>query len=343
MCFGHSGSEEEGEQVTSRGKVPKPMLKRRRSPAETDKIEPQDPRKLSKLDSTASTLAQNQQMFTQKPLDSQEALEPTLPAFNDADNDPPQIEELQSARLPQKRTSLSSERTFPIPGIANDTPLDQRTAIIEAHNAPEELYPYTFQQFISLRFYSALHFEFKRSTKMNNSELAACFDLISKTSQQDYKSSSRGWDPDYKMEEMSDKEMMYLLVRQAEGYVGVDKDDEQDSSEKHAGAILGFLSFKFEPEDEELKKMRPVQYIYEIHLDDRLRGQSLGGRMINWAESQARLASISKMMLTVFTVNETARRLYEREGFAKDESSPEDRVTRRKVIKADYIIMSKEL
>jgi ribosomal protein S18 acetylase RimI-like enzyme len=319
------------------------MLKRRRSPAEADKTEPQDPRKLSKLDSTASTLAQNQQMFTQKPFDSQEAPEPTLPASNDADNDPPQIEELQSARFPQKRTSLSSERTFPIPGIASDTPLDQRTAIIEAHNAPEELYPYIFQHFISLRFYSALHFEVKKSTKMSNSELAACFDLISKTSQQDYKSSSRGWDPDYKMEEMSDKEMMYLLVRQAEGYVGVDKDDEQDSSERHAGAILGFLSFKFEPEDEELKKMRPVQYIYEIHLDDRLRGQSLGGRMINWAESQARLASISKMMLTVFTVNEAARRLYEREGFAKDESSPEDRVTRRKVIKADYIIMSKEL
>ena len=343
MCFGRSGSEEEGAQVTTRGKVHKPMLKRRRSPAEQDKTEPQDPRKLSKLDSAASTLVQNQQMFTQKALGPQELPKPTLPASNDADNDPPRIEELQPAQIPQERTSLSSERTFPIPSITDDTPLEQRTATIEAHNAPKELYPYTFQQFISLRFYNALHFEFKRSTKMSNSELAACFDLISKTSQQDYKSSSRGWDPDYKMEEMSDKEMMYLLVRQAEGYVGVDKVDEQGSSERHAGAILGFLSFKFEPEDEELKKMRPVQYIYEIHLDDRLRGQGLGGRMMDWAESQARLVSISKMMLTVFTVNEAARRLYEREGFVKDELSPEDRVTRRKVIKADYIIMGKEL
>ncbi|KAF2624412.1 acyl-CoA N-acyltransferase [Macroventuria anomochaeta] len=178
---------------------------------------------------------------------------------------------------------------------------------------------------------------------MNNSELAACFDLIAKTSQQDYKSSSRGWDPDYKMEEMSDKEMMYLLIRQAKGYVGMDRVSEQDSSANHAGAILGFISFKFEPEEEELKMMRPVQYIYEIHLDDRLRNQGLGGRMIQWAESQARLVKISKMMLTMFTVNKGARRVYEREGFVKDELSPGDRVTRRKVIEADYIIMSKEL
>ncbi|KAF1358143.1 acyl-CoA N-acyltransferase, partial [Lizonia empirigonia] len=161
-----------------------------------------------------------------------------------------------------------------------------------------------------------------RSTKMRNDDLAACFDLISKTSQQDYKASSRGWNPIVKMEEMQDKDMMYLLVRQAEGYLGVDK---------------------LEPEDEEMNKMRSVLYIYEIHLDDRLRGQSLGGRMIRWAESQACLVKITKMMLTVFTVNEGARRLYKREGFVTDESSPEDRVTRRKVIKADYIIMSKEL
>lgn len=343
MCFGHSDLEGESEQMTTRGKVHKPMLKRRRSPAAADNAEPQDPRKLSKLDSTASTLAQTQQMSPQKPSGLQPSPKPTSPPHNNADHESLRAERLQTARDAQARTSTSTELTLPSRRINYDTPLEQRTAYIETHNAPAELYLYTFQQFVNLRFYPALHFELKGSTKMSNSELAACFDLISKTSQQDYKSSSRGWDPDYKMEEMSDQEMVYLLVRQAEGYIGIEKAEEQESSEGHAGAILGFLSFKFEPEDEELKKMRPVQYIYEVHLDDRLRGQSLGGRMLQWAESQARLVNISKMMLTVFTVNEGARRLYEREDFVKDELSPEDRVTRRKVIKADYIIMSKEL
>ncbi|KAH6612767.1 acyl-CoA N-acyltransferase [Boeremia exigua] len=178
---------------------------------------------------------------------------------------------------------------------------------------------------------------------MSNAELGVCFDLIAKTSQQDYQSSRKGWDPGYKMLEMSDKQMMYLLVRQAEGYVGTNKVSEPASSSPNAGEIIGFLSFRFEPEDEDLNLMRPVQYIYELHLDDRLRGQGLGGHMLRWAEEQARLVKISKTMLTVFTVNEGARRLYAREGYVKDMTSPGDRVTRRRVIKPDYIIMGKEI
>jgi ribosomal protein S18 acetylase RimI-like enzyme len=356
MCFGRSDSEGAGGQVTSRGKTHTSLLKRRRSPAaETGPAEPQDARKLSKLDSTASTLANNLQMSPQKPLSPQEAPRARSLSFkgadngaennadNDADNDSLRTERLQSAQTLREGTSSPSKSSLLASSATDDTPLEQRTTFLEAHNAPHELYSSTFDPFVDFRFYRALRFEFKRSTKMSNSELAACFDLISKTSEQDYRSSSRGWDPDYKLEEMSDREMMYFLVRQAEGYIGVDSVSDGHGGAHHAGAILGFMSFKLEPEDEELKLMRPVLYMYEIHLDDRLRGQSLGGRMINWAISQARLVSISKMMLTVFTVNESATRLYEREGFVKDSISPDDRVTRRKVIKADYIIMSKEL
>lgn len=348
MCFGHPDSEGDRGQVTLRGKTHPSLLKRRRSPAaEAGPADPQDARKLSKLDSTASTLAIDHQMPFEKEPGPQEPLGPSSALVNGADNNTDSnslcIERLQSAQTLQERTSASLDGPVSAPSIADEMPLEQRTAFLEAHNAPEELYSHTFQPFVDLQIYRALRFEFKRSTKMSNSELAACFDLISKTSEQDYRSSSRGWDPDYKLEEMSDREMMYFLVRQAEGYIGVDSVDNGDASAPHAGAILGFMSLKLEPEDEELKLMRPVVYMYEIHLDDRLRGQSLGGRMINWAASQARMVKISKMMLTVFTVNENARRLYDREGFVKDASSPEGRVTRRKVIKADYIIMSKEL
>jgi hypothetical protein len=48
-------------------------------------------------------------------------------------------------------------------------------------------------------------------------------------------------------------------------------------------------------------------------------------------------------MLTVFTANKRAKSMYEKLGYSKDECSPGDRVTRNKVIKADYVIMSKSI
>lgn len=347
MCFGDSDLVGAREPKAARSMIGSMKLKRRRSPTGAAQVEPQDSRKLSKLDSTASTLANKQQTTLQKPSSVQEppsqSPPPAVDANDAADNTSVRIEQLQSLQSVRESTSISSESTLSMPSIPDCTPLEQRTALIEAQAAHEAPHSYTYQHFAGLKLYPAIRFELKRSTKINNSELAACFDLISKTSQQDYKSSSLGWDPDYKMEEMTHKEMMYLLVRQADGYMGIDKVSGQGSDVNNAGALLGFLSFKLEPEDEEHHKMRPVQFIYEIHLDDRLRGQGLGGRMLRWAEGQARLVNISKTMLTVFTVNEGARRLYEKEGFVKDGLTPPDRVTRRKIIKADYMIMSKEL
>jgi GNAT superfamily N-acetyltransferase len=238
-------------------------------------------------------------------------------------------------------SSLSPASTLQSTSITDDTSFKQRTKFIEAHNTPEDLS--AFHHFAGLGFSSAIYLELKRSTKMRRSELAACFDLISNTSQEHYKASTRGWDPGYKVEEMTQHDMMYLLVRQAEGYIGVDKTTSPPPNAGSPGGILGFFSFKFEPEDEEYEMMRPVTYIYEIHLDDRLRGQGLGARMIKWVEDQSRLVRISKVMLTVFTANEGAKKMYEREGFGRDPLTPADRVTRRRVIKTDYVIMSKEI
>lgn len=345
MCFGHSDLEGERSHLT-RGKFHKQKLKRGRSPTVAENAQLQDPRKLSKLDSTASTLANNQHTPSQKPTELREAPKPGHPPSTLTDNDSMPIEELHSLRTVQERNSLSSARTLDAyPFTGEDTPIEHHAAYLESHHACEKLYPYGFSEISGCPLFSALQFQFLRSTKLSNDELAVCFDLISTTSQQDYKASSLGWRPAEKMEEMKDKEMMYLVVRQKEGYIGIDKiseADSQESSAMHAGAILGFLSFKFDFDDPP-HDLRQVLYIFELHLDDRLRGQGLGGRMIQWVESQARLVKIRKMMLTVFTSNHGARRLYEKEGFEKDACSPEDRVTRRKVIKADYIIMSKEL
>ena len=104
--------------------------------------------------------------------------------------------------------------------------------------------------------------------------------------------------------------------------------------------MLGFTSFMFTYDDPPYQD-RPVVYIYEIHLSPGLRGKGLGTRLLTFVEDVARASGIAKTMLTVFTANSGARSMYEKAGYERDESSPGDRVMRNKVLKAEYLIMSK--
>lgn len=185
-----------------------------------------------------------------------------------------------------------------------------------------------------------LSFQFVPSAfDLTKDELEACLSLVNKTSGHDYKASSVGWNPRKKREEMLDGEMMYLLVRRRPIDMAGQSSMEETGSDD---GILGFTSFMFTYDDPPHQD-RQVLYIYEIHLEEQLRGQGLGPRLIKFIENAAHACQIKKTMLTVFTANKRAKRMYESLGYAKDESSPNDRVTRNKVIKADYHIMSKSI
>lgn len=192
-------------------------------------------------------------------------------------------------------------------------------------------------------------FELLSAEKIQSIDLETCMSLIEQTSGDDYRASSIGWHPKKKKEEMLDEDMLYLLVRQnntksapqskvsANSYV-----DEFTARLNGTGDIQGFISFMFTQDDPPYED-RDVVYIYEIHLLERLRGRGLGSKLIAFVELAAKHHGISKTMLTVFTANKGARGLYEKLGYGKDECSPKDRIMRRKTIKADYVIMSKEL
>ena len=176
-------------------------------------------------------------------------------------------------------------------------------------------------------------------SKIDESEqiLEECLKLIECTSKADYKASSVGWHPAEKKKEMQDKAMCYLLVRRAPPTDAQEVEKELPDSTK----ILGFLSFMYTNDDPPYEE-REVLYIYEIHLAEQLRGFGLGKCLMKITEEAARKMKISKTMLTVFTSNKGARKLYERLGYGKDACSPADRKTRGRVIEADYIIMSNE-
>ena len=56
-------------------------------------------------------------------------------------------------------------------------------------------------------------------------------------------------------------------------------------------------------------------YIAELHVDPKLRGQGIGGELLDWAEQEARRLGDPRMTLTTTATN-PARHLYERKGFA---------------------------
>lgn len=119
-----------------------------------------------------------------------------------------------------------------------------------------------------------------------------------------------------------------------------DTDLDPDTATTPRGAIMGFVSFMITHDS---VPSVPVLYIYEIHLVETYRGKGLGKHFMTLAEDIAQRVGVEKVMLTYFLSNEKARGFYERLGYGVDECSPEDRTTRTKVVKVDYVIASKRI
>ncbi|EMD62196.1 hypothetical protein COCSADRAFT_95475 [Bipolaris sorokiniana ND90Pr] len=195
------------------------------------------------------------------------------------------------------------------------------------------------------------------ATQLKEEELQTCIELVEQTSGDDYRASRIGWNTRKKREEMMDKDMIYLLL-DASSPQPPQLDDLEQLAQTYTSTsstptpapplaspnspILGFISFMFTWDDPPHQD-RAVVYIYEIHLSPPLRNQGLGSRLMTFVEAVARACSIEKTMLTVFVANEGAKKMYEKLGYERDECSPVDRVMRRKVVRAEYVIMSKRV
>lgn len=169
------------------------------------------------------------------------------------------------------------------------------------------------------------------ATDISEKDFDDCFNLIETTSRKDYEGSNWGWHPKRKRREMKEKEMRYIVMR---------KDVPPTGDGEPTVEFEGFLSFMFTHDS---APSVPVLYIYEIHLAEVARGKGLGLHLLHLAESMARKAGVKKVMLTCFLSNTNALSFYKRHGFRKDACSPGDRRTRKKVVKVDYVIMSKDV
>ena len=162
---------------------------------------------------------------------------------------------------------------------------------------------------------------FNTASNIHPEDLEACFKLVEFTSSLDYKSSSVGWSATQKREEMADPDMKYLLLTDGTSY-----------------KVDGFLSFMLTREDE-----LPVIYCYEIHISPDLQGRGIGRKLMGLMENIGQQAGVKGSMLTVFTKNEVARKMYERMGYSIHDSSPSPRRLRGRIKEPDYQILWKTL
>ncbi|KAH7412422.1 acyl-CoA N-acyltransferase [Cadophora sp. MPI-SDFR-AT-0126] len=166
------------------------------------------------------------------------------------------------------------------------------------------------------------------SSALSPTDFTSCFNLIERTSSDDYRHSKDGWNPRAKKREMRLLDLKYLLVRR----------HEKEDGGNGEGKVEGFVSFMPTWEDGV-----PVVYCYEIHLGEGLRGTGLGKTLMHYLLTIGKaIPSVKKVMLTVFTRNERAVAFYRKLGYEKDEYSPLPRVLRNgTVVEAEYVILSR--
>jgi RimJ/RimL family protein N-acetyltransferase len=177
--------------------------------------------------------------------------------------------------------------------------------------------------------------ELRRAKDLSPTDAEACFQIVKHTSYHHYKKSSTGWNPESKNKEMSHPSMMYLLIRAGSG-----NGDTSIFAPTLPTDIIAFASFMPDYDDPP-HQTRAIIYIYEVHVGENFRGKGLGKFMVFSIEAMADTSKVSKTMLTVFKSNENAIKAYTKLGYVVDDSTPPDRKTRGRVIKADYMIMSK--
>lgn len=239
------------------------------------------------------------------------------------------ISQIDHVRKAQSRAIAEGKLVETINSLSRDTFVSKYITQQRLENTGRELVDLVRR---STQLIHAPHVEFlyASSLKLNENKfiLDACFKLIEESSAADYKASEVRWSPASKRREMVLPDMKYFVI--------------SSSAVEEANVptqVLGFVSFMVTYEDG-----YEVIYVYEIHLDEQLRGQGIGAVLMNEVESIGQRVGVEKCMLTVFRSNKKAVRWYERLGYSVDDFSPGPRVLRNGTVKEpSYTILSKSL
>lgn len=157
--------------------------------------------------------------------------------------------------------------------------------------------------------------------------MAWVFDLTQRNVKAYYESCPGwGWNDSKKRRELEDLDARYIIVTEiAEAPAQNETNDAPNTSCSEAAPEpvvdsqrpVAFVHLRYEMEEDE-----PVLYVYEIQVESSIQGRGVGKFLMQLVELIARRAGLARVMLTSFTANSGANKLYSKLGYVLDEGSP---------------------
>ncbi|XP_004921847.1 N-alpha-acetyltransferase 40 [Bombyx mori] len=139
----------------------------------------------------------------------------------------------------------------------------------------------------------------QKVTELDKKVLQWAIDLTEKNMKTLYETCAWGWNPNRKLEEMTDDAAWYLIAREKNG------------------TLLAFSHFRFD-----LDFGEPVLYCYEVQVEKGGRRRGLGQRVLSVLEKLARATHMRCVRLTALTHNPSAAEFFKACGYSIDETSP---------------------
>lgn len=153
-----------------------------------------------------------------------------------------------------------------------------------------------------------------------------CFDLTKRNMEAMY-TRTWGWSNPEKRRELAHSDARFLVAFKHKQPHRNDDDAADDDDD----TPIGFVHFRFEVEDSDGS---PVAYVYELQVEDEMKGRGVGTALMAAVESIAKHAEMTRTALTVLKTNKGAGLFYERRGYVKDPDTPRDEA-------CHYVILTK--
>ncbi|KAG2044777.1 acyl-CoA N-acyltransferase [Suillus americanus] len=181
-----------------------------------------------------------------------------------------------------------------------------------------------------------LHFAVKTSSELSDVERERIWNIFESNMHLFYTTSSFGWDPRSKKEEMFHSHARLVLCERC--------DDTPSGSESipSESRIVAYTIFRFEREAKQ-----DVVYCYELQVTEESRGLGVGKLLMGSLFDIGSRWRMNNVTLTVFKVaNSAASAFYKSLGFNLDPSSPgyaEEDDWQDEELDCDYVILSKSI
>ncbi|KAG1833876.1 acyl-CoA N-acyltransferase [Suillus variegatus] len=179
-----------------------------------------------------------------------------------------------------------------------------------------------------------LHFAVKTSSELSDVESERIWNIFESNMQLFYTTSSFGWDPRSKKEEMFHPHARLVLCER--------RDDTPSGSESipSESRIVAYTIFRFEREAKQ-----DVVYCYELQVTEESRGLGVGKLLMGSLFDIGSRWRMKNVMLTVFKANDAASAFYKSLGFDLDPSSPGyvEGDWQDEELDCDYVILSKSI